>query len=60
MKLTDAATYVGVSAAIVRQAIERGPPAGLHPLTDGPWLLNRQALDAAQSQSLFSAVRITR
>ena len=59
MKLTDAAAYVGVSATVVRQAIERGNIAGLHPLTDGPWLLNRRDLDAARSQGLFAATRRT-
>jgi len=59
MKLTDAAAYVGVSAVVVRQAIERGTRVGLHPLTDGPWLLNRRDLDAARSQGSLAAPRIT-
>ena len=45
LNLTQAAFRLGVSPATLRLAIERGEIEGEHPLPDGPWILNRRALE---------------
>jgi DNA invertase Pin-like site-specific DNA recombinase len=45
MNLTEAAGFLGVSARTLRQAISEGAIVGDHPLGDGPWIFNRQALE---------------
>jgi hypothetical protein len=47
LNLTQAASHLGVSSATLRSAIERGEIEGEHPLPDGPWILNRRALETA-------------
>jgi len=47
LNLTQAAFRLGVSSATLRLAIERGEIEGEHPLPDGPWVLNRRALETA-------------
>ena len=54
MKLTEAAAHVGVSAVVVRRAVERGQLHGLHPVSAGPWVLNRRDLDVARASGLFA------
>lgn len=45
MNLTQAAEYLGVSSKTVRRAVEQGDLKALHPLHDGPWVINRANLD---------------
>ena len=59
MKLTEAAAHVGISAIVVRQAVERGKLPGLHPLSDGPWVLKRHDLDEAETRGLFGSANST-
>lgn len=44
MNLTEAADLIGVSAATLRSAVERGEIKAIHPLADGPWIFNREEL----------------
>ena len=50
MNLSQAAAYLGTSTTTLRKAVESGSVPGLHPLTSGPWVLQRQDLDAARAQ----------
>ena len=52
LNLTQAALRLGVSSATLRLAIERGEIEGEHPLPDGPWILNRRALQTAGAAQL--------
>jgi DNA invertase Pin-like site-specific DNA recombinase len=54
MNLTEAAAFLHVSAKTVRLAIDAGELQAEHPLSDGPWLVNRQDLmrDTAQRLKL--------
>jgi DNA invertase Pin-like site-specific DNA recombinase len=45
MTLTRAAATLGVSAKTLRRAAERGEVEAQHPLTDGPWIFTRTALE---------------
>ena len=46
MTLTQAAVYTGVSGKTLRRAVVRGEIEAQHPLSDGPWIFNREDLDA--------------
>jgi hypothetical protein len=46
MTLTQAAAFLGINPRTLRLAVERGEVAGEHPLSDGPWVFNRCALEA--------------
>jgi hypothetical protein len=52
LTLTEAATQLGVSGITLRLAIERGEIEAVHPLTAGPWILNRRALDTVAAAQL--------
>ena len=52
MNLTEAAAFLQVSARTVRLAIDAGELQAEHPLTDGPWLVNRQELISENAQRL--------
>ena len=56
MNLTEAARQLNMSARTVRIAAERGEIAAEHPLPDGPWVFNRDALNAAQAAKLIDRV----
>ena len=45
MNLTAAARYLGVASLTLRRAVERGEIPAEHPLSDGPWVFNKQNLD---------------
>lgn len=45
MKLGEAAAYVKVSEKSLRRAVEQGVIEALHPMSVGPWIFNRDALD---------------
>jgi DNA invertase Pin-like site-specific DNA recombinase len=57
LNLTQAAFRLGVSSATLRLAIERGEIEGEHPLPDGPWILNRRALETPSAAQLVERVR---
>lgn len=56
MNLTEAARQLNMSARTVRIAAERGEIAAEHPLPDGPWVFNRDELNAAQAAKLIDRV----
>lgn len=61
MTLTQAAAHLGVASKTLRLAVERGEIAAEHPLADGPWVFNRQALETkAAAELVLRAHRATR
>src|SRR3954447_7699721 len=52
LTLTEAAAQLGVSGITLRLAIERGEIEAVHPLTAGPWILNRRALETIAAVQL--------
>jgi hypothetical protein len=57
LKLNEAAAALGVSPRTVRLAVGRGEIAGEHPLPDGPWVINRQALESQAARDLVERAR---
>jgi DNA invertase Pin-like site-specific DNA recombinase len=57
LKLNEAAAVLGVSPRTLRLAVGRGEIAGEHPLADGPWVINRQALQTAAAEELVQRAR---
>lgn len=51
MNLTDAAAHLGVTSKTVRRAIEQGELKAMHPLSDGPWVLNRAEVEKLHNAS---------
>jgi hypothetical protein len=56
MNLTEAAKHLGMSARTLRLAVERGEIEAQHPLTDGPWVFNRETLQTAAAATLIARV----
>jgi hypothetical protein len=52
MNLTQAAAFLQVSPRTVRLAIDAGELQAEHPLSDGPWLVNRQELMSDHAQRI--------
>ena len=52
LSLTEGSAHLGVSGITLRLAIERGEIEAEHPLPDGPWVLNRRALDTVTAVQL--------
>ena len=57
MNLTEAAEFLGISPRTLRLAVERGEIEADHPLNDGPWVFNRQALESEAAIQLVSRVQ---
>ncbi len=57
MNLTESARFLGVGPITLRLAVERGEIEGEHPLSDGPWVINRRALESEASAKLVERVR---
>jgi DNA invertase Pin-like site-specific DNA recombinase len=57
MNLTEAAKYLGVNPRTLRLAVERGEIQAQHPLSDGPWVFNRETLGTASAVTLVERVR---
>jgi hypothetical protein len=57
LTLTEAAAQLGVSGITLRQAIERAEIEAEHPLSAGPWVLNRRALDTVAAAQLVERIR---
>ena len=60
LKLNEAAAALGVSPRTLRLAIERGEIAGEHPLPDGPWVINRAALQTPAALAVVQRARLGR
>ena len=57
MNLTEASEHLGVSARTLRLAVARGEIEAQHPLSDGPWVFNRDTLGTAAAAALVERVR---
>jgi DNA invertase Pin-like site-specific DNA recombinase len=57
LKLNEAAAVLGIGPRTLRLAIERGAIAGEHPLPDGPWIINRQALETSEASEVVQRAR---
>jgi DNA invertase Pin-like site-specific DNA recombinase len=57
MNLNEAARMLGMSPRTLRLAVERGEVEAAHPLSDGPWVFQRQALEAPGATALVTRVR---
>ena len=57
MNLTEASEYLGVSARTLRLAVARGEIEAQHPLSDGPWVFNRDTLGTAAAAALVERAR---
>jgi hypothetical protein len=57
MNLTEAAHFLGISARTLRLAVDRGEIEAEHPLTDGPWVLNRRGLETEAAIALVARVQ---
>ena len=55
--LTGAAALLGISPRTLRLAIERGEIEAEHPLPDGPWVLNHDALRTAGASDVVQRAR---
>jgi DNA invertase Pin-like site-specific DNA recombinase len=60
LTLTEAAAQLGVSGITLRLAIERGEIEAEHPLSAGPWVLNRRAIDTVAAAQLVERIRTKR
>jgi hypothetical protein len=56
MNLTEASHFLGISARTLRLAVDRGEIEAEHPLTDGPWVLNRRALETEAATAFVARV----
>jgi DNA invertase Pin-like site-specific DNA recombinase len=57
MNLAEAARLMGISARTLRLAVERGELAAEHPLSDGPWIFHRDALEGSNVAALVARAR---
>jgi hypothetical protein len=57
MNLTQAASFLGISSRTLRLSVERGEIDGEHPLSDGPWVFNRQALETDKVTQVVKRVQ---
>jgi hypothetical protein len=56
MNLTEAAAFLKLSPRTVRLAVEIGEIRADHPLSDGPWIFNRQELTTESARLLVERV----
>ena len=56
-KLGEAASYLGVTAATVRKQVELSKVSALHPVSRGPWVLQRDDLDRHEVRQIFRDIR---
>jgi DNA invertase Pin-like site-specific DNA recombinase len=57
MNQTQAAAFLGISAGALRLAVARGEIEGQHPLSDGPWVFNRRALQTSAASELVRRIK---
>ena len=60
MNLTEAAAFIGVSPKTLRLAVERGDITAEHPLSNGPWIFNRNSLNTDAVTELVARTRARR
>ena len=52
MNLTQAADFLDINSTTLRIAFERGEIEAEHPFANGPWIVNRTALQAKSATRL--------
>jgi DNA invertase Pin-like site-specific DNA recombinase len=57
MTLTAAAKFLGISTRTLRLAVETRQIAGDHPLSDGPWIFQSQALQGENARRVVQRAR---
>src|SRR5487761_2476404 len=57
MNLTNAARFMKLGPKTLRLAAERGEITAEHPLSDGPWVFNREVLQSHAAKGLAERVR---
>jgi hypothetical protein len=57
LTLTEAAGHLHISGITLRLAIERGEIEAEHPLANGPWVINRCALETEKAARLVEGSR---
>src|SRR5262245_6892019 len=57
LTLTEAAGHLHISSITLRLAIERGEIEAEHPLANGPWVINRRALETGKAAQLAERSR---
>jgi hypothetical protein len=57
LTLTEAAKFLGVSSRTLRLAVEHGDIEGDHPLTVGPWIFSRKALETEGAVRVVAGAR---
>jgi hypothetical protein len=57
MNLNEAARALEISPRTLRLAVERGDIQAAHPLPDGPWVFQRQAIETPAAAALVARVR---
>jgi len=55
--LTEAADHLQMSGITLRLAIERGDIEAEHPLANGPWVINRCALETEKAVRFAERIR---
>lgn len=60
MNLTEAAEFIGISSRTLRLAVERGDIVAEHPLSEGPWIFNRDTLKTEAVTKLVARARARR
>jgi DNA invertase Pin-like site-specific DNA recombinase len=60
MTLTQAAKVLSITAKTLRLAAERGEIAAQHPLSDGPWVFNRTAIETQGANAIVERTRRSR
>jgi hypothetical protein len=57
LTLTEAADHLQMSGITLRLAIERGEVEAEHPLANGPWVINRSALETDKALRFAARTR---
>jgi hypothetical protein len=57
LTLTEAADHLQMSGITLRLAIERGDIEAEHPLANGPWVINRRALETEKAVRFAERIR---
>jgi DNA invertase Pin-like site-specific DNA recombinase len=57
LNLSKAARLLGIASKTLRLAIEAGEIEGIHPLPNGPWILNRASLSEPAAQHIVQRAR---
>jgi hypothetical protein len=60
LTLTEAADHLQMSGITLRLAIQRGEIEAEHPLANGPWVINRRALETEKAVRLAERSRSQR